>query len=241
MNDLSLPVPFHVGIIMDGNRRWARAHGVSSIEGHKRGVQSLKNVVEEAVKLGVKVLTVYSFSTENWGRAEEEVFGLKNLFAYHLKNDVKKLHEKGVRLKFIGDVTPFGSSLVNAVTQAEKLTAENTAITLCVAMNYGGRQEILQACRAVAEEVAAGHLEPAAITEQHIAQHLYTAGFADPDLIIRTSGAQRTSNFLLWQSAYAEYIFTEVCWPDFSGAEFKAAIEAYQTRERRYGQSSLSV
>jgi len=241
MIDLNLPVPTHVGVIMDGNRRWARQHNVSTLEGHKQGVQTLKNVIEAAAEIGVSVLTVYSFSTENWGRSEDEVFGLKSLFAHHLNQDVKALHEKGVRIKFIGDISPFGKSICKAVCAAEELTAQNTQITLCIALNYGGRQDIVQACQAIAKAAVDGTLKPAAITEQHIAQHLYTAALPDPDVIIRTSGEQRLSNFLIWQAAYAEYIFTDIYWPDFSGEQFKLAIEAYQKRERRYGKSGVLV
>jgi undecaprenyl diphosphate synthase len=228
-------VPQHVAIIMDGNRRWAEREGLPKLEGHRRGVVAVRAAVRAASAHGVRYLTLYSFSTENWQRPPEEVDGLLGLLRYFIRHDLKGLHAQNVRVRVIGgrdDLTPDIRALLE---EAESFTHTNTGLTLVVAFNYGARQEIARAVQALLQQMQAGALEAAQITPETIAQHLDTHAMPDPDLVIRTSGEQRLSNFLLWQSAYAEFVFLQDLWPDFNEQTFAAALAQYQERERRFG------
>ncbi len=225
----------HVAIIMDGNGRWARARGLSRGEGHKAGVAAAKRAVEAARDLGVEVLTLYSFSTENWRRPEGEVRDLLALLKQFILDDLPTLKKEGVRVRIIGDRDTLSMDLKLLVGRAESETAANSRFLLQIAFNYGGRDEILRAARRAAELSKAGKLDPKALDEAAFGALLDTKDAPDPDLVIRTSGEQRVSNYLLWQAAYAEYAFPDVLWPDFSIEHFRAAIEDYRGRERRYG------
>jgi undecaprenyl diphosphate synthase len=224
-------LPQHVGIIMDGNGRWARQRGLPRLAGHRAGVENLRRVLRSAVELGVPVITLYAFSTENWKRPEEEVRGLLRLLTDALEKEVDELHKNGVQLRHIGDLTPLSSNLQRQIQSAVELTRNNDRLTANIAFNYGGRQEITKAVR----EIARAAIAPEDITEDVIEAHLYTAGQPEVDLVIRTSGEFRVSNFLLWQGAYAEYYITPVYWPDFDKDEFYTALEAFSQRDRRYG------
>jgi undecaprenyl diphosphate synthase len=228
-------VPEHVAIIMDGNGRWARSRGLPRIEGHRRGVQAVRAVVAHAQKAGVKWLTIFSFSTENWSRPADEVRDLMTLIKLFVRRDLADLHKGGIRVKVIGSRGDLKPDMLAIVNEAETLTRDNTGLTLVLAFNYGGRDEIARAARAVARDVAAGLIAADAVDEAVIASRLDTAGMPDPDLIIRTSGEQRLSNFLLWQAAYAEFVFVADFWPDFDGAVFDRAIAEFQGRDRRFG------
>ncbi len=228
-------VPNHVAIVMDGNGRWAQQHGHKRHVGHKEGVKALRKVVECAAKSGVKILTVFAFSSENWRRPREEVGLLMDLFLLALKQEIKRLQRNNVRLRIIGDRSRFSTDLQKSMAKAEEDTAANTGLVVQVAANYGGRWDITQAVRKLALEVQEGSVQPDAITEEHLAARLSFSDLADPDLFIRTGGEKRLSNFLLWQSAYAELYFTDVLWPAFDVAEFDAALAAYATRQRRFG------
>ena len=227
--------PVHVAIIMDGNRRWAQARGQPVALGHKAGAEAARRAIEAAGNAGVRWLTLFAFSSENWQRPEEEVRELTTLLRFYLNHEVNTLASEGVRLRVIGDRLRFGDDLRRLIDRAEESTAHNTALNLNVALSYGARAEILAAARALAAAAARGDIAPEAIDEAAFTRHLTTAGMPDPDLIIRTSGEQRLSNFLLWQAAYAEFIFQPVLWPDFSQAHFQAALESFASRERRYG------
>jgi undecaprenyl diphosphate synthase len=224
-------VPAHVAIIMDGNGRWAKARGLPRTAGHKRGADAVKRVVKCAGNLGISYLTLFGFSSENWSRPETEVRDLMGLLRFYLENELAELTEGGVRLAVIGDRTRFPADTVKLIEGAEARTAANTKMQLTIALSYGGRQEIVAAAKAIAAE----GLSPDQITEEAFAARLFTAGTPDPDLLIRTSGEQRISNFLLWQLAYSELVFTDTLWPDFGQAELEAAIATYHSRERRYG------
>lgn len=228
-------VPDHVAVVMDGNGRWANARGLSRVEGHKAGEASLLDVVAGAIQIGVKHLSVYAFSTENWKRSPDEVRFLMgfNRDVLHRRRD--QLNDWGVRVRWAGRKPKLWASVINELQFAEKLTAGNDVLTLTMCVNYGGRTEIADAVRALAEDVAAGRLKPSGITEKSIQRHLYTADLPDVDLFVRSSGEQRTSNFLLWQSAYAEMVFLDTLWPDFSRVDLWHAIELYAARNRRYG------
>ncbi|KGJ82800.1 UDP pyrophosphate synthase [Cryobacterium roopkundense] len=228
-------VPEHVAIVMDGNGRWANARGLTRIEGHKAGEASLLDVVAGAIQLGVTHLSVYAFSTENWKRSPEEVRFLMgfNRDVLHRRRD--QLNDWGVRVRWAGRKPRLWTSVINELLYAEQLTAGNTVLTLTMCVNYGGRTEIADAVRELAEEVAAGRLKPSGITEKAIQRHLYTSDLPDVDLFVRSSGEQRTSNFLLWQSAYAEMVFLDTLWPDFTRVDLWHAIELYASRNRRYG------
>ncbi|MCP4127820.1 MAG: isoprenyl transferase [Gammaproteobacteria bacterium] len=228
-------VPQHVAIVMDGNGRWAQRHGKKRHAGHKEGVKSVRRVVEQAAKAKVKILTVFAFSSENWRRPREEVGLLMDLFMLALKQEIKRLQRNNVRLKIIGDRSRFSQDLQASMAKAELDTAGNSGLILQVAANYGGRWDMTQAVRSLAQQVRDGSVEPNAITEEHISAELSFSDLPDPDLFIRTGGEQRLSNFLLWQSAYAELYFTDVLWPDFHEAEFDAALAAFATRQRRFG------
>ena len=232
---VSLDPPLHVAIIMDGNGRWAAARGLPRREGHRRGVEALRRTVRAAGDLGIKVLTIYSFSAENWSRPAEEISDLMGLLKRFVRKDLAELHENGVRVRVIGDRTGLDPEVFALLNEAEQLTATNERVTLVVAFNYGGRQEIARAARKAAEDAVAGRLDVAAIETGTIEANLDTAGLPDPDLVIRTSGEQRISNFLLWQAAYAEFVFLPIYWPDFDRAALEAAIDEYRRRERRFG------
>ena len=228
-------VPVHVAIIMDGNGRWAKARGLPRTAGHKRGADAVKRVVKGAGNLGIKYLTLFGFSSENWSRPESEVRDLFSLLRFYLENDIAGLVSNDIRLNVIGDRTRLPPDTVKLIEGAEGRTAVNEKLVLTIALSYGGRQEIVAAARALAIESAAGRIDPAGIDEEAFARRLFTTGTPDPDLLIRTSGEQRISNFLLWQLAYSELVFTETLWPDFGQKELEEAIATYKGRERRYG------
>jgi undecaprenyl diphosphate synthase len=225
----------HVALIMDGNGRWAASRGLPRVEGHRRGVEALRRAVRTAMELKIAYLTVYSFSVENWTRPRDEVQALLTLLHRFVRNDLAELHYNNVRVRVIGARGDLAPDLVGLLREAEEVTQNNTGLTLVVAFNYGARQEIAAAARALAEAVAAGRLTPGEIDADAIAAKLHTADIPDPDLIIRTSGEQRLSNFLLWQAAYAEFVFLPINWPDFGKSDFVAAIEDYAHRDRRFG------
>jgi len=228
-------LPRHVGIIMDGNGRWAAARGLPRMEGHRRGVESVRRAVRAALEIGLSYLTIYSFSTENWGRPAQEVSFLMGLLKRFIRNDLADLHSNGVRVRVIGSREGLEPEIASLLGEAEALTRFNEKLTLVVAFNYGGRQEIADAARRLAMRAVAGEIDPASICPEAIRAELDTAGIPDPDLIIRTSGEQRLSNFLLWQSAYAEFVFLPQHWPDFDHAAFESALAVYAGRERRFG------
>ncbi len=221
----------HLAIIMDGNGRWARSHNLPRQAGHKAGTENVRRILKSCVKNNIKILTTYAFSTENWLRPEEEVTGLMKLFDMVLDRELAEIHKNGVQLRHLGRMDRLPDNIQRKLTQALALTRNNDKLIWNVALNYGGRAEIVDAVKAM---IATG-VDPDAITEDMIGQFTYTAGQPDPDLIVRTSGEYRTSNFLLWQSAYAEYYVTDTYWPDFDEAELKRAIDQFQCRERRYG------
>jgi undecaprenyl diphosphate synthase len=227
--------PAHVAIIMDGNGRWAQARGLPRFEGHRQGVEAVRRVVRSAIEHGVQFLTVYSFSSENWSRPPEEVALLMGLLKRFIRNDLAELNENGVRVRIIGERDNLTSDIVALILEAENLTANNRGLTLTVAFNYGARQEIVEAARRLAVEVRDGRLDAQAIGQEELADRLDTTGLPDPDLIIRTSGEMRLSNFLLWQAAYAELVFLPILWPDFDDAAFLSALDQYAARERRFG------
>ncbi|MBK3733561.1 undecaprenyl pyrophosphate synthetase [Azospirillum brasilense] len=227
--------PAHVAVIMDGNGRWAKSRGLPRTAGHKKGVDAVRRTVEAAGELGIGYLTIFSFSSENWRRPEEEVSDLMQLLRFYLRSEIADLHRNGVRLRVIGDRARLSKDIVGLIDNAEALTRDNRKLTLVVALSYGSRQEITLAARRLAEEVRAGTLDPADITEDRLSERLFTADIPDPDLIVRTSGEKRISNFLLWQAAYAELVFVDTLWPDFSKRDLEAAIEEFHRRERRFG------
>ena len=229
------PVPAHVGIIMDGNGRWAAARGLPRLEGHRRGVEALRATVKAVSNLGVRYLTVYSFSSENWTRPIEEVSDLMGLLKRFIRKDMAELHRNGVRVRIIGERARLTPDIRKLLGDAEELPQRNDGLVLVVAFNYGSRQEIAGAMRRIAERVQSGELDPGEIGCDTIAAHLDTAGLPDPDLIIRTSGEQRLSNFLMWQAAYAEFVFLPCHWPDFDRLALETALDAYMSRERRFG------
>ncbi|QPC41474.1 isoprenyl transferase [Kaustia mangrovi] len=228
-------LPRHVAIIMDGNGRWARRRGLPRTAGHSQGVEAVRKTVAAALDLGIDYLTLYSFSSENWSRPKEEVGYLLNLLRRFADRDVALLHERGVRIRVIGERETLQRDIVALIESAEERTRDNTAMTLVIAFNYGARDEIARAVRELAAAVERGELAPDAITPAHVARHLYTADIPDPDLIVRTSGEQRLSNFLLWQSAYSEFVFVDAHWPEFDKAQFMNAIREFMSRERRFG------
>ena len=225
----------HVALILDGNGRWAKKRGLPRTAGHKQGCITVEQTVEDAARLGIRYLTVYGFSTENWKRSAEEVGALMQLFRYYLKRLLKIAKENNVRVKMIGDRTRFDTDIVEGIDRLERETAENTGMTFVIAVNYGGRDEITRAVRRMMADAKAGILSETEVTEATVASYLDTAGIPDPDLLIRTSGEIRLSNYLLWQLAYSEFYFTEVPWPDFNEQELKKAIDAFENRDRRYG------
>ena len=229
--ELPANIPYHIGIIMDGNGRWAKQRGLPRSEGHRHGVENLRGVLEACGDFGVKILTIYAFSTENWGRPPAEVRFLIGIIDYFIDRELNALHEKGVKLRHIGKLDGLNPRLKKRIHEALELTRNNEVITLNIAFNYGGRDDIVQAVRQIMREGVA----PDAVTEDLISQHLYTAGQPDPDLIIRTGGDMRLSNFLMWQAAYSEFYSTPTFWPDFDRTELLRAIEYYGARDRRFG------
>lgn len=228
-------LPAHLALIMDGNGRWAKARNLPRLAGHQRGGETLKAIIRYCSDIGIRYLTVYAFSTENWSRPKDEVDGLMELLVRFLQAEVDELHANRVRMKVLGDLSRLPKAGQAEFGKALEKTAGNDGLTLCIALNYGSRDEILMGVRALAEAAARGELTPEEITEERFGQALYTAGIPDPDLLIRTSGELRISNFLLWQIAYSELWFTETPWPDFTPQELEKALIAYQDRDRRYG------
>jgi undecaprenyl diphosphate synthase len=229
------PGPHHVAIIMDGNGRWAKARGLPRVAGHRRGADAVRRVVRGAGELGIPVLTLFAFSTENWTRPADEVNDLMGLLRHYLRNELEELHKNGARLRVIGNRAGLAPDIVRDIADAEKMTHANGRIDVNICINYGARDEILQATRNLARRVAAGELAADGIDEARFEQELLTAGVPDPDLLIRTSGEQRISNFLLWQCAYAELVFVDTLWPDFGKDHLEQAIAEFRRRERRYG------
>ena len=241
MSTASLPAtadptsgPRHVAIIMDGNGRWAKARGLPRVAGHRRGADAVRRVVRGAAELGIPVLTLFAFSTENWTRPADEVNDLMGLLRHYLRNELEELHKNGARLRVIGNRAGLATDIVRDIAEAEKMTHANSRIDVNICINYGARDEILQATRNLARRVAAGELAADGIDEARFEQELLTAGVPDPDLLIRTIGEQRISNFLLWQCAYAELVFVDTLWPDFGKVHLDQAIAEFRRRERRY-------
>lgn len=220
---------------MDGNGRWAGVRGLPRAAGHQAGAEAVRRTIRACMELGIEFLTIYAFSSENWKRPTGEVDDLLGLMRFYIRKELRELAARGVRLRFIGDPRRMPGDIVTLMEEAAALTSGNARLTLTVALNYGGRDELARVARAIAADVAAGALQPEAVTEELIADRLDTAGLPDPDLILRTSGEQRLSNFLLWQGAYAEFVFTPVLWPDFGRADLEEAIEEFHSRDRRYG------
>ena len=227
--------PRHVAIIMDGNGRWAAARGLPRVEGHRRGVEALRKTVRAANELGISILTIFSFSSENWSRPPSEIRDLLGLLRRFIRNDLVDLHKNNIRVRVIGERDDLDPDIRNLLREAEDLTRGNDGFTLVVAFNYGARQEIARAARRLVTEVAEGRLAASAITPELLSRHLDAPDIPDPDVIIRTSGEQRLSNFLLWQSAYSELVFVPINWPDFDRAALEGAIAEYRRRERRFG------
>lgn len=223
--------PYHVAVIMDGNGRWAKEHGKSRYEGHKAGTENLRRILEHSVEFGVKMLTIYAFSTENWKRSSLEVMGLMRILENVIDLELPALHKNGVQLRHLGRLERLRPEVREKVQHAIAMTKDNDRLVLNVAFNYGGRDEIVNAVK----NIMADNISPDAVTEELISEYLFTSGSPDPDLMIRTSGEFRTSNFLIWQAAYAEYYFSPVYWPDFDKDEYYEALRAFSTRERRYG------
>jgi undecaprenyl diphosphate synthase len=228
-------MPTHVAIIMDGNGRWAAQRGLPRFEGHRKGIEAIRRAVRTATELGIRYLTVYSFSAENWRRPADEVSYLMGLLKRFVRHDLAELHSNNVRVRIIGEREGLASDIRLLLDEAEQLTRANTGLTLVIAFNYGGRQEIVSAVRALAQKVKEGTLDPSAIDMDMVGTALESRDIPDPDLVIRTSGEQRVSNFLTWQTAYSEFVFLPVFWPDFDEAAFKASIDEYCRRDRRFG------
>ncbi|MBE9260813.1 isoprenyl transferase [Microcystis sp. LEGE 00066] len=228
-------LPQHVAVIMDGNGRWAKSRGLPRIMGHQRGVDALKDLLRCCGEWGIPALTAYAFSTENWGRPLEEVEFLMTLFERVLQRELEEMMQENVKIRFIGNLAALPESLSREIAKSQAETSKNSGIQFTVAANYGGREEIVQACQAIARQVQQGLVSPEAIDESLFAQYLYTAGIPNPDLLIRSSGEMRISNFLLWQMAYAEIYVTDTLWPDFDRVQFHRALKDYQGRHRRFG------
>jgi undecaprenyl diphosphate synthase len=229
------PGPNHVAIIMDGNGRWAKARGLPRVAGHRRGADAVRRVVRGAGELGIPVLTLFAFSTENWTRPADEVSDLMGLLRHYLRNELEELHKNGARLRVIGNREGLAADIVRDISDAENMTRSNSRIDVNICINYGARAEILRAVRSLARQVSAGELSADRIDEDLFEKELLTAGMPDPDLLIRTSGEQRISNFMLWQCAYAELVFVDTLWPDFGKEHLEQAIAEFRRRERRYG------
>ena len=231
----NLKIPAHVALILDGNGRWAKKRGLPRQLGHKKGCETVEQIVEDAARLGIRYLTVYGFSTENWKRPAEEVGALMQLFRYYAKRLLKIAKANNVRVRMIGERSRFAPDIVEGIDSLERETKDNTGLTFVIAVNYGGRDELTRAVRKLAADCCAGKLEPSAITEQVVNSYLDTADIPDPDLLIRTSGEIRLSNYLLWQLAYSEIYITDCLWPDFNRDELIKAIEQFNQRDRRFG------
>lgn len=225
----------HIAVIMDGNGRWAQRKGLPRSVGHKKGAETVKEITRAAGELGIKYLTLYAFSTENWQRSDDEVATLMDLLREYLKNDIKELQENGVRIIFIGERHMLAPDIVEQMKKVEEETAANDKLVLCIALSYGSRHEIVNAAKKIAALAKRGDIEPSDIDLKMFSDMLYTKSIPDPDILIRTSGERRISNYLLWQLAYAEFFFTDTLWPDFSRKELEQIIQEYKTRERRYG------
>lgn len=228
-------MPAHVAIIMDGNGRWAKSRNLPHMAGHNAGMLAMKEIVKASSSLGVKHLTVYAFSTENWKRSTEEVSGIFKLLILYIEKELRELHENNVKVKILGDYERLPKEAVKSLDRSLNITKDNTGLQFNIALNYGGRDEILKSVKTLARKVENGNLKADDITEDMIAENLYTAGIPDPDMIIRSSGEMRLSNYLLWQCAYSEFVFTDVLWPDFSREEYEKTIEIFQNRKRRFG------
>jgi undecaprenyl diphosphate synthase len=233
-----LVIPAHIAIIMDGNGRWAKARGLPRIAGHRRGAEAVRASIESAIKYGVRYLTLYSFSSENWKRPAEEVSDLMGLLRRYLRSEIAELHQNGVRLRVIGERADLSNDIVELIEDCESRTAGNTRLDLIIALSYGGRSEIANAVKQIAQKAINGEISTDQVDEELLGQYLETADIPDPDLLIRTSGEQRISNFLLWQLAYAEFLFLDILWPDFNEQEFANAISEFSRRDRRFGASS---
>lgn len=231
-------IPAHIAIIMDGNGRWAKQHSLGRVAGHKKGVEAVRNTVTACREIGVKYLTLYAFSAENWNRPSREVSALMRLLEKFLRLEIKTLQKNNIRLSAIGNLDSLPEGVLNTLNEVIGLTSGNSEMTLILALSYGGRDEILNAVKRIAGDSAAGKLDAASLTKKNISDYLYTEGIPDPDLLIRTSGEYRISNFLLWQTAYTEFYFTDVLWPDFQKEDLLRAISDYQKRERRFGLTS---
>lgn len=234
-SDVGRDLPEHVAIICDGNGRWARQRGLPRLEGHRRGVEALRKTIQTASEIGIPYLSIFAFSSENWRRPRQEVSDLMGLLKLFVRRDLADLHRRNVRVKVIGERTSLKNDIRDQLDKTEELTRDNTGMTLLIAFNYGGRQEMLSAVKAIAADVVAGKLEVQDIDLPDIENNLYTAGIPDPDIVIRTSGEQRISNFLTWQTVYSELLFLPVYWPDFDGEALKMALAEYGRRERRFG------
>lgn len=237
MQDVVSILPAHIAIIMDGNGRWATLRNMPRIAGHKKGADSVREVIESCIEMGVPYLTLYAFSSENWQRPREEVSGLMELLNFYLRKEISSLHKNGVKLNFIGNRSLLGGDIIGKLKDAEELTKNNTKLVLTIALSYGSRQEITTAVGNIVQDVLKNNISPEEIKEQLVCNYLDTATLPDPDLLIRTGGEQRLSNFLLWQLAYTELFFTDVLWPDFRKEDLKFAISEFSKRERRYGAS----
>ena len=238
MSEESQAVPQHIAIIMDGNGRWAKQQHQPRFMGHRAGVKAVEEIVKHCIELDVKVLSLFAFSSENWRRPSKEVSLLMELFSLALKQQVKRLHKNNIRLQIIGELSQFSPSLQKQIQQSQQLTENNTGLTLNIAANYGGRWDVVQSVRKIADKVKKGELDVGEISEQMISDSLTTADLTEPDLFIRTGGEQRVSNFLLWQMAYTEFFFTDTLWPDFNAASLDQAVTSFTQRERRFGQTS---
>ncbi len=230
-------MPQHVAIIMDGNGRWAKTRGLPRTAGHRKGVEAVRNIVKAAGDIGIRYLTLFSFSSENWQRPADEVGDLMQLLRFYLRGEIATLHKNGVRIRVIGDRSRLAPDIISLIENAESLTSGNTVLTLVIALSYGARQEIAVAARRLAEAAVKGLVDPAQIDEAMLSGALFTADIPDPDLLIRTSGEKRISNFLLWQIAYAEFVFVDTLWPDFTRRDLEDAIQEFCRRERRFGAS----
>ena len=228
-------IPAHVAVVMDGNGRWARARNLPRLAGHNAGMMALKEIVKRSSTLGIKYLTVYAFSTENWKRPEEEVGGIFKLLILYVEKELAELHQNNVKVRILGNWEKLPKEAVNSLNRALKTTENNQGLQFNIALNYGGRAEIIHGIKSIAEDVKAGRLEPEDIDDSSFSERLYTAGLPDPDLLIRTSGEYRLSNYLLWQCAYSEFVFTDTYWPDFTPQCLEDAIALYQGRKRRFG------
>jgi undecaprenyl diphosphate synthase len=235
------PLPNHIAIIMDGNGRWASARMLPRVMGHRAGVAAVRNTVRAVARLGIRHLTLFGFSSENWKRPVSEVSDLMGLLRMYIRSDLEELHANGVQIRIIGARTGLEADIVDLIDEVHLKTTANTGLTLTIAFNYGGQDEILDAVRRIAADVQAGRMQPSDITREAFATHLATAGIPDPDLVIRTSGEKRLSNFLLWQTAYSEFVFLDTLWPDFGELQLTDAIRQYQSRDRRFGGRNLSA